>query len=150
MDGPVARRRCRHFLASIAPALLRAKAANPDVLVLHLHAASTVLAVRQARQLLPGLPIVAGSAMHQPATAALLEPAELKGVCAETAASPVSATSQPMRDFLAAFDGQLRVQIKHDPELRTRLRRQLPNNIFVQFLAGPKRCATASSVSYCG
>ena len=87
----------------LAPALLRAKAANPDVLVLHLHAASTVLAVRQARQLLPGLPIVAGSAMHQPATAALLEPAELKGVCAETAASPVSGTSQPMRDFLAAY-----------------------------------------------
>jgi branched-chain amino acid transport system substrate-binding protein len=87
----------------LSPALLRAKAANPDVLVLHLHAASTVLAVRQARQLLPGLPIVAGSAMHQPATAALLEPAELKGVCAETAASPVSGTSQPMRDFLAAY-----------------------------------------------
>jgi branched-chain amino acid transport system substrate-binding protein len=87
----------------LSPALLRAKAANPDVLVLHLHAASTVLAVRQARQLLPGLPIVAGSAMHQPATAALLEPAELKGVCAETAASPISGTSQPMRDFLAAY-----------------------------------------------
>ena len=87
----------------LSPALLRAKAANPDVLVLHLHAASTVLAVRQARQLLPGVPIVAGSAMHQPATAALLEPAELKGVCAETAASPVSGTSPPMRDFLAAY-----------------------------------------------
>jgi branched-chain amino acid transport system substrate-binding protein len=96
----------------LAPALLRAKAANPDVLVLHLHAASTVLAVRQARQLLPGLPIVAGSAMHQPATAALLEPAELKGVCAETAASPVSATSQPMRDFLAAY----RAAYNSDPD----------------------------------
>lgn len=87
----------------LTPALLRAKAANADVLVLHLHAPSTVLAVRQARQLLPDVPIVAGSAMHQPATAALLAPAELKGVCAETAASPVSGTSQPMRDFLAAY-----------------------------------------------
>jgi branched-chain amino acid transport system substrate-binding protein len=96
----------------LSPALLRAKAANPDVLVLHLHAASTVLAVRQARQLLPGLPIVAGSAMHQPATAALLEPAELKGVCAETAASPVSATSPPMRDFLAAY----RAAYSNDPD----------------------------------
>jgi branched-chain amino acid transport system substrate-binding protein len=73
------------------------------VIVLHLHAASTVLAVRQARQLLPDLPIVAGSAMHQPATAALLEPTELKGVCAETAASPVSGATQAMRDFLAAY-----------------------------------------------
>jgi branched-chain amino acid transport system substrate-binding protein len=87
----------------LAPALLRAKAANADALVLHLHAPSTVPAVRQARQLLPGLPIVAGSAMHQPATAALLEPAELKGVCAETAASPVAAATPAMRDFLAAY-----------------------------------------------
>ncbi len=96
----------------LAPALLRAKAANADVLVLHLHAPSTVLAVRQARQLLPGVPIVAGSAMHQPATAALLEPAELKGVCAETAASPVSATTPAMRDFLAAY----RAAYKSDPD----------------------------------
>src|SRR5207244_1799066 len=70
---------------------------------LHLHAPSTVLAVRQARQLLPDLPIVAGSAMHQPATAALLSPAELRGVCAETAASPISATSGPMRAFLESY-----------------------------------------------
>ncbi len=96
----------------LAPALLRAKAANADVIVLHLHAASTVLAVRQARQLLPDLPIVAGSAMHQPATAALLEPSELKGVCAETAASPISAATQPMRDFLAAY----RAAYKADPD----------------------------------
>jgi hypothetical protein len=34
------------------------------------------------------------------------------------------------------FDAQLRAQIE-DPEVRTRLRRQLPSNIFVQFLAGP-------------
>jgi branched-chain amino acid transport system substrate-binding protein len=87
----------------LTPALLRAKAANADVLVLHLHAPSTVLAVRQARQVLPGVPIVAGSAMHQPATAALLEPAELKGVCAETASSPLSAGSRPMADFLRDY-----------------------------------------------
>src|SRR5262249_61695102 len=77
--------------------------ANADVIVLLLHAASPVLAVRQARQLLPDLPIVAGSAMHQPATAALLSPAELKGVCAETAASPISATGGPMKGFLDSY-----------------------------------------------
>ena len=87
----------------LTPAIVRAKNANADVIVLHLHAASTVLAVRQARQLLPDLPIVAGSAMHQPATAALLSPAELKGVCAETAASPISATSGPMKAFLESY-----------------------------------------------
>jgi len=87
----------------LAPALLRARNANADVIVLHLHAPSTVLAVRQARQTMPDVPIVAGSAMHQPATAALLEPAELKGVCAETAASPISATAGPMKDFLDSY-----------------------------------------------
>lgn len=96
----------------LTPALLRAKGANADVLVLHLHAPSTALAVRQARQLLPDLPIVAGSAMHQPATAALLEPAELKGVCAETAASPIAATTPAMQEFLAAY----RAAYNSDPD----------------------------------
>lgn len=96
----------------LSAALLRAKNANADVIVLHLHAASTVLAVRQARQLVPDLPIVAGSAMHQPATAALLEPGELKGVCAETAASPISATTGPMRAFLDSY----RAAYKSDPD----------------------------------
>ena len=96
----------------LTPALLRAKAANADVIVLHLHAPSTVLAIRQARQLLPNLPIVAGSAIHQPVTAALLEPAELKGVCAETAASPVAAATPAMRAFLDAY----RAAYKSDPD----------------------------------
>jgi branched-chain amino acid transport system substrate-binding protein len=96
----------------LTPALLRAKAANADVIVLHLHAPSTVLAIRQARQLLPNLPIVAGSAIHQPATAALLEPAELKGVCAETAASPIAATTPAMRAFLDTY----RAAYKSDPD----------------------------------
>lgn len=103
MAPPVLEESIAPTVNDLAPVLLRAKAANADVLVLHLHAASTVLAVRQARQLLPNLPIVAGSAMHQPATAALLEPGELKGVCAETAASPISAATPPMRAFLDAY-----------------------------------------------
>ena len=37
---------------------------------------------------------------------------------------------------IAVFDAQLRLQID-DPSVRTRLRRQLPSNIFVQLLAGP-------------
>jgi branched-chain amino acid transport system substrate-binding protein len=93
-------------------ALQRARSAGADVLVLHLHAASTVLAVRQAHRLLPDLPIVAGSAMHQPATAALLEPAELGNVCAETASSPVSADTPEMKSFLESY----RAAYKSDPD----------------------------------
>ena len=97
----------------LSPALLRAKNANADVIVLHLHAASTVLAVRQARQMLPDLPIVAGSAMHQPATAALLEPGELKGVCAETGTAPNASGGS---DRLSRFADAYRAAFKAEPD----------------------------------
>ncbi|HRJ61971.1 MAG TPA: ABC transporter substrate-binding protein [Azospirillaceae bacterium] len=87
----------------LSPVIAKALAAQPDALVLHLHAAPTALFIRQAAALGAKLPIVAGSAMHQPATAALLEPAELKGVCAETASSPVSADTPAMAAFVQAY-----------------------------------------------
>jgi branched-chain amino acid transport system substrate-binding protein len=59
-----------------------------------------------------GLPIVAGSGLAQPATASLLEPAELKGVCAETGSSPSSAETPAMQDFLQRY----RVAFKTDPD----------------------------------
>lgn len=95
-------------LKDMAPVLTRARAARPDVLVLQLHAEPTARLVRQAARLRLGLPIVAGSAMHQPATAALLEPAELEGVCAESGSSPISGGSTAMErwvaDYRARFD----------------------------------------------
>jgi uncharacterized protein YjbI with pentapeptide repeats len=42
---------------------------------------------------------------------------------------------------VGAFDAELRNQID-DRNVRARLRRQLPNNIFVQFLAGPREVRT--------
>lgn len=87
----------------LLPVLTKALAAKPDVLVLHLHSAPTALFIRQAAANGVDIPIVAGSAMHQPSTAALLEPAELKGVCAETAASPVSGGSPEVEAFTAAY-----------------------------------------------
>jgi branched-chain amino acid transport system substrate-binding protein len=87
----------------LLPVIVKALAAHPDVLVLHLHSAPTALFIRQAVAQGVNLPIVAGSAMHQPSTAALLEPGELKGVCAETAASPVSGGSPAMERFTASY-----------------------------------------------
>jgi len=92
------------------PLLGKARQATPDVLVLHLHAQSTALVVRQAAAMKLGLPIVAGSAMHQPATAALLEPAELAGVCAESGSSPVSGGSPAADDFLAAYRAEFHAE----------------------------------------
>ncbi|MBK3736109.1 ABC transporter substrate-binding protein [Azospirillum brasilense] len=87
----------------LLPVLTKALAAKPDVLVLHLHSGPTALFIRQAAANGVEVPIVAGSAMHQPSTAALLEPAELKGVCAETAASPISGGSPEVEAFTAAY-----------------------------------------------
>ncbi len=99
-------------LRDLSPVLGKVRAAKPDALLLHLHAGPTALAIRQAAAMNLDLPIVAGSALHQPTTAALLEPAELRGVCAETNASPVSGGSPEMERFLQ----QYREQFKSEPD----------------------------------
>jgi branched-chain amino acid transport system substrate-binding protein len=96
----------------MAPILRRAAASGADALLLHLHAGPTALAVRQIAALGLSLPVVAGSALHQPATAALLDPKELKGICAESAASPVSGGSPRLDGFLADY----RAQFGTDPD----------------------------------
>jgi branched-chain amino acid transport system substrate-binding protein len=96
----------------MSPVLGKVRAAKPDVLLLHLHAGPTALVIRQAAAMNLGLPIVAGSAMHQPPTAALVEPAELRGVCAETNASPVSGGSPELDRFLQ----QYRSEFKTEPD----------------------------------
>ena len=94
------------------PILSKVRDANPDVLILQLHAGSTALVVKQAASMGLGLPIVAGSAMHQPSTAALLEPSEMKGVCAETGSSPVSAETPGMKKWLEEY----RATFQTDPD----------------------------------
>lgn len=85
------------------PALTRLQQTKPDLILLHLHAGSTALVIRQARNQNISLPILAGSAMHQPTTAALLEPKQLAGVCAESASSPISETQSPVEDFTVEY-----------------------------------------------
>jgi branched-chain amino acid transport system substrate-binding protein len=99
-------------IKDMLPILVKARESKPDVLVLQLHAGSTALVIKQAAAMGLAIPIVAGSAMHQPATAALLEPAELKGVCAETGSSPVSAETPAIKAWL----GEYRKEFKTDPD----------------------------------
>lgn len=94
------------------PALAKLRAAEPDVILLHLHSGPTALAIRQAREAGIELPVVAGSAMHQPTTAKLLTPAQLKGVCAESASSPIS-ESDPK---FTAFTKEFRERFKTEPD----------------------------------
>lgn len=90
----------------MSPTIGKIRAANPDVVMLHIHSQPTALFVRAAAQANLGLPIVAGSAIHQPTTVALVEPAELAGVCGETNASPISGETADMRTFLKLYRGQ--------------------------------------------
>jgi branched-chain amino acid transport system substrate-binding protein len=83
-----------------------------DVVLLQLHSASSALFVGQAARAGLGLPIVAGSALHQPSTAALLEPAELKGVCAETASAPAADDRPAVREFALRY----RARFKSEPD----------------------------------
>ena len=85
------------------PVLAKARAAGADSLLLQLHAGPTALLLKAAAAMNLGLPIVAGSGLAQPATVALLEPAEIKGVCAETGSSPVSAETAAMKSFLDRY-----------------------------------------------
>ncbi|HVM81900.1 MAG TPA: ABC transporter substrate-binding protein [Stellaceae bacterium] len=87
----------------LLPVLTRVQAAHPDVLVIQLHAPSTALIIGQASSMGLGLPIVSGSAIGQPATAALLSPEQLKGVCAENASSPISGGSPAIESFVADY-----------------------------------------------
>jgi branched-chain amino acid transport system substrate-binding protein len=90
-------------IRDMSPVLSKARAADPDILLIHLHSGPTALLIRQAAAMGIGSPIVAGSAMHQPPTADLLEPGELRGVCAEANASPVSGGSAGIDRFVRQY-----------------------------------------------
>ncbi|MGE0803221.1 MAG: ABC transporter substrate-binding protein, partial [Lautropia sp.] len=91
----------------------KVQAANPDVVMIHLHGGPSALFLKQAVAARLTVPIVAGSGLSQPSTAALLEPAELKGVCAETNAAPIAAGNTPEMERFAA---QYRAEFKSEPD----------------------------------
>jgi branched-chain amino acid transport system substrate-binding protein len=90
-------------IKDLLPVLSKAKAAGADVIVSHLHAPSTALLVKQAAFAGIDLPIVSGSAMATPATAALLDPIELQGICAESASVPIAPDSPDGERFLNEY-----------------------------------------------
>ncbi|MGQ4274949.1 ABC transporter substrate-binding protein [Terrihabitans sp. B22-R8] len=73
-------------IKDMMPTFAKMRAANPDVVLIQMHTASMALLLRQYRQAGFNLPVVANTMLTMPSTAALLDPAELKGLCAETSA----------------------------------------------------------------
>ena len=96
----------------MSAAIGKVQAAKPDVVMLHLHGGPSALFIKQAAAAKLNLPIVAGSGVAQPSTAALLESGELKGVCAETNAAPLAGGGADMANFLA----QYRAEYKSEPD----------------------------------
>lgn len=94
------------------PVIAKAVAAGADLILLQLHGGPTALFLKAVAAMDNHLPIVAGSGLAQPATVALLDPAEIKGVCAETGSSPVSAATPEMKEFLARY----RAAFHSDPD----------------------------------
>ena len=109
---PVMEEALETSVKDMSPVVGKVAAANADAILLHLHSGPTALFIKQVATAKLGIPVVAGSAMHQPPTAALLEPGELKDVCAETNASPVSGGTPEMEQFLR----QYREQFKNEPD----------------------------------
>jgi branched-chain amino acid transport system substrate-binding protein len=153
------------------PVLSKVRESGADVLLLHLHSGPTALVVRQARAMALDIPIIAGSAMHQPETAALLEPSELAGVCAESGASPISESDPSTRAFAdayrAAFDrepdafalGQydgvnmllaaIRAGAKTAADIRTYLATQRYQGLAMTYLSDGKGNMAHSAVILC-
>ncbi len=96
----------------MSPVIGKVRAANPEIVMLHLHSGPSALFAKQAAAVRLEAQIVSGSALSQPATVALVEPAELRGVCAEANASPVSGGSPEMDKFLARY----RAEYKTEPD----------------------------------
>lgn len=96
----------------MSPVIGKVQAAKPDVILLQLHGGPSALFVKQAAAAKVNLPILAGSGLSQPSTIALLEPAELNGVCAETNAAPSAGGSPGMERFYS----QYRAEFKTEPD----------------------------------
>jgi branched-chain amino acid transport system substrate-binding protein len=91
---------------NLVPTLARIKAASPDSLLLYLNRATAAQAIRQARSIGFDVPILAGPSLAAPSTADLLDPGELKGVCAAAASAPISETGPAIESFVRRYRAQ--------------------------------------------
>lgn len=91
----------------ISSTIAKLKAANPDVILVQMHSASIAMVVKQLAAAGMHIPVVGNTTIAMPATVALLQPSDLKGVCAESAswlekgANP--ATDRFLNDYTAKF-----------------------------------------------
>ncbi len=79
----------------MTPLVDKINRSGADVIFLHMVSHPMALIVKQARALGVDLPIITSSSMVAPSATALVEPADLKGVCGETPSAPEAAGGPP-------------------------------------------------------
>ncbi len=85
------------------PVLTKVRNSGADVLLLRVHGGPTALILKQVKAMGLNIPVIASSTMGQQSTAALLEPNELEGVCAETTPAPLYDDRPAVQAFRAAY-----------------------------------------------
>lgn len=85
------------------PVLTKVKNSGADVLYTRVHGGPTAQILRQAKAMGLNIPIIASSTMAQQSTAALVEPAELENVCAETTPAPIYDDRPAVQAFRTAY-----------------------------------------------
>ncbi|MDI4237134.1 ABC transporter substrate-binding protein [Bradyrhizobium sp. Arg237L] len=91
----------------ISATLAKLKAAKPDVVLIQMHSASIAMVIKQLAAAGIQIPVVGNTTIAMPATAALLQPSDLKGVCAESASwlekGGSAATDRFLNDYVSKF-----------------------------------------------
>lgn len=91
----------------ISATLAKLQVAKPDVILVQMHSASMAMVVKQLAAAGIKTPVVGNTTIAMPATAALLQPSDLKGVCAESASwlekGANAATDRFLNDYTAKY-----------------------------------------------
>lgn len=90
----------------ISATLSKLIAAKPDVILVQMHSASMAMVVRQLAAAGIKIPIVGNTTIAMPATVALVEPSDLKGVCGESASWLEKGQSAATDRFLDDYVGK--------------------------------------------
>src|SRR3984957_6591550 len=94
----------------MSPLLSKVKASGADAIVMHSLAAPMALIVKQAKAAGITVPIINSSSIVEPTATALFEPAELKGVCAETPSAPETRATPKIKEWADAYKARFGIE----------------------------------------
>jgi branched-chain amino acid transport system substrate-binding protein len=91
----------------ISATLAKLRAANPDVILVQMHSASMAMVIKQIAAAGIKVPVIGNTTAAMPATVSLLQPSDLKGVCAESASwlekGKNAATDRLLNDYVSKY-----------------------------------------------